>query len=273
MMVNPEEMDLTSAELSKMSADEQKNLMLQIRDIKTDTNMIFQHYSKLHMMNYEDFSTEVMKNMSNVDNFVNNSEFEARRFLQIKNKQIIIAEQGKVPKNPFTDAVRSSEEGIKNLITVITWQRVALDVLFTGWEKIMSLVGEYKTVQHDKIKSDLERDNRESLLKQQKEMYDNILEQFKKQQDEINSKMKEQIDDERKHSKEMLEQLMKITTKVNEIDREADQRYTEQLPRKPPQPLPPPQIVPRQETEEERRQRMVEKIRQLKYEQENMPQS
>jgi len=178
--------------------------------------MTLQTYSKLHMMNFLEFSNSLKKTLSNLSHNVSNNQFEAVKNIIIKNKYTTLASTQKVPDNPYSESLKYSEESIKNLIMVITWQKMAMDIMLTGWEKLIQLVGESKDIQHDKIKSDLEKENRADLLVKQKEMYESV---FKL--------MKGEMEDLKIQNKELMIQMQKIFMKVEEIDKQEDKRYEE----------------------------------------------
>jgi ElaB/YqjD/DUF883 family membrane-anchored ribosome-binding protein len=225
MTIEGDEVGLTSVEISKMSQQEQANLTVQIKDIMTKKKIIMERYSKLNMATYEDFIREMDSLVSNVDQFVSEFRFQAIQKIDAKNNKVINAEQGKVPRNPYTDAVKLSEDSIKNLISIITWLNISLDIIYEAWEKLVNMITEYKGVQHDKIKSDLEKENRENLLKKQGEMFENHIRITREQTDETIKKLREQLDDERKH----INELKRTLPKNHEIENRGQSSTQESL--------------------------------------------
>jgi hypothetical protein len=209
--------DLTVKDVSGMSRDEQQQLELQKKDISTDIQQLLKNYKTLHTANFEDFSNSLMKSVANVSHNIRQAQFEAVRHITIKNKYKALATQQKVPENPFSNALLSSEDGIKNLIAVIIWQKVVTEIFLTGWDKLVTLLEESKNIQHDKIKAEIEKDSKENLIKQQKEMFENLMARERESTALTAAQQKKMYE-------ETIAILRKVVDKVNEIDREADER-------------------------------------------------
>lgn len=221
--------ELTNVSVSGMNKEEQQQLELQKKDIKTDVDQILRTYSKLHTMNYEDFSNSLMKSLANISHNVRQSQFESIRSIMIKNKYKAVAENQKVPSNPYLDGLKSSEEGIKNLIAVITWQKIAMEVMFAGWDKLMSLIDENKNIQHDKIKSDLDKERGDNMLNQYREMNTAQVKQQKEISDAQLKQQREMYESAAIREREMFMKqfsvMQEVLKQVKEVNREGDERF------------------------------------------------
>ena len=199
--------DITDQNVSGMSREENQQFDMSKRNIKSDVDLVFKTYPHLNTINFEDFSSSLMKSLVNINHNVSHSQFEAIKSITVKNKYLKLAENMKVPNNPYADGLDASEQAIKSLIAVITWQKIATDVLLMGWEKLLEILGEMKGVQHEKLKSDVEKESRNDLIKAQKEMFADLMEKQKNM-----------------YEAQILS-TAKIKSEVHEVNIEDDERY------------------------------------------------